>query len=200
MYVCHIATKRLPTEIIHLIWAGNYKLVRVGGLFYQKILQLFRWGWKDNGLTNCWLLQFKSPESTGSTFFLKKEFFAKNSEKAFLLFFFQDQCGKIFAPRRTHTRTHSVTNRRPNTHAVTHRSAIMIVFVKVLQDTLWASQPVVKSATDPVWYDVRWRRFLRRFRQSWALSVFFHFFNNKKWFLFICILFKLTTYFCTSPI
>ena len=34
--------------------------------------------------------------------------------------------------------------------------------------------------------------------QSWALSVFFNFFNNKKW--FFCIFVKLTTYFCTSPI
>ena len=36
------------------------------------------------------------------------------------------------------------------------------------------------------------------FHQSWALSVFFNFFNTKKW--FYCIFFKLITYFCTSPI
>ena len=37
------------------------------------------------------------------------------------------------------------------------------------------------------------------FYQSWALSVFFNFFNNKKW--FYCIFFiKLVTYFSTSPI
>ena len=39
---------------------------------------------------------------------------------------------------------------------------------------------------------------LGNFIQSWALPVFFHFFNNKKW--FFCIFIKLITYFCTSPI
>ena len=34
--------------------------------------------------------------------------------------------------------------------------------------------------------------------QSWALSVFFNFFNNKKWFFAFFI--KLITYFCTSSI
>ena len=34
--------------------------------------------------------------------------------------------------------------------------------------------------------------------QSWALEVFFNFFNNKKWFFAFFI--KLITYFCTSPI
>ena len=39
------------------------------------------------------------------------------------------------------------------------------------------------------------------YKQSWALSVFFNFLNNKK--LFCCInnyINKLITYFCTSPI
>ena len=34
--------------------------------------------------------------------------------------------------------------------------------------------------------------------QSWALSVFLNFFNNKK--RCVCIFFKLMIYFCTSPI
>ena len=60
---------------------------------------------------------------------------------------------------------------------------------------VYADEPVLVLVEDPIFATQEYYHYL----QSWALSVFFYFFNNKNW--VFCILHQVNNlYLCTSPI